>query len=204
MGERLIKRGAEPKLLGFLVLQQSLFFAAGIGLWLWSGAALADFLRPTWQALGLGIGPAAGLMALLALCFLPQPGLLERIVREQGKGVFSTERPWGLGGILIISASAGIGEEALFRGGLQTFLGGLLPAWAAILLTTILFAVAHPGSRLFMGFIAAVSLAFSLAYHWSGSLFAVMLAHALFDVFGCLWVQRELRRLGHWDSEAAP
>lgn len=203
MEDRLIKRGAEPKLLGFLVLQQSLFLAAGIGLWLWSGGTLLDFLRPGWEALGLGIALAVGLMTLLATCFLPRPRLLERIVHEQGRGLFSTHRPWGFGAILIISAAAGIGEEALFRGGIQTLLGVYLPAWGAILLTTILFAVAHPGSRQFMGFIAAVSLALGLAYHWSGSLMTVMVAHALFDVLGCLWAQRELRRLGHWDARAS-
>lgn len=203
MEEPLIKRGAEPKLLAFLVVQQGLFLAAGIGLWLWSGASLGDFLRPDWAGVVLGIVLAAGLAGLIALALLPRPALLQRLVREQGRTVFSTERPYRPGAILIISCSAGIGEEALFRGGVQTLLAGFLPAWTAILVTTALFTIAHPGSPMLMSFVAALGLLFGLAFHVSGSLIAVMIGHALFDVFACLWIQRELRRLGHWQADVA-
>ncbi len=203
MGEALIKRGKEPKLLAALVVQQSLFFAAGIGLWYWSGGSLDNFVRLGWFEALLGAGFAAGLIAIFGSAFLLFPALARRMAAEQGRTVFSTERPYGAAAILIISLSAGIGEEALFRGGIQHLLAGWLPAWAAIALATLLFTVAHPGSRVFMGFVATLSLAFGIAYHWSESLLAVMIAHALFDVFGCIWVQRELRRLGHWETGAA-
>lgn len=200
----MIKRGSEPKVLALLVLQQSLFLTAGIGLWLWSGGRLDDLVRPGWFDLLLGVALACAFAGFFGLLFTLLPKLGERMAREQGETIFSTERPYGVGAILIISASAGIGEEALFRGGIQTLLVGWMPGWAAILLTTLLFTAAHPGSRMLMGFVAGLSLAFSLAFHWSGSLLAVMIAHALYDVFSLIWIQRRLRRLGHWNEVAAP
>jgi len=198
MEERLFKQEDEAKFLAFIVLQQSLFVAAGYGLWLWAGGSAGDFLRFGWSDLLLGVGLAGSVGGVMVLLFLTFPAVRERMVREQGQVVFSTERPYGLGAILIISCSAGIGEEALFRGGIQTFAGTYVPAWAAILAATALFALAHPGSRMFMSLIAVISLIFGLSYHLTGSLLAVMVAHALHDIFGCFWVQRELRRLGHW------
>ncbi len=197
--DRLIKRGDEAKLLAFLVLQQGLFLAAGIGLWAWAGGSPGDFVRFGWLDGVIGVALAAGMSGAIALLFTALPSLGDRVVKEQARTIFSTERPYSFAAILVISFSAGIGEEALFRGGVQVLLGGWLPAWAAILAATALFTVAHPGTRTLMGFVAAIGLVLALAYHWSGSLLAVMIAHTLFDVFACLWNQRALRRLGHWD-----
>jgi len=206
MGEVMIKAADEPKVLAFLIVQQALFLAAGIGLWLWSGREAADFVALSWSGLGIGLLLTAGLIGLHLLVFALWPAGQERLAREMGRGVFSTERPFGWGAILVISFSAGIGEEALFRGGLQVFASDYLPGWAAIVGATVLFTLAHPGSRAFMACIALISLILGLAYHWTGSLPAVMTAHALFDVYGCWRTQRELRRLGHWPTEprAAP
>ncbi len=200
MGERLIKRGEEPRLLALLVVQQGLFLAGGMGLWLWAGGPIDQFVRWSWSDALLGVPLAAALTGSYWAIFRLRPSLARRLSMEQGERVFSTERPYGPSAILLISCSAGIGEEALFRGGLQTLLATLLPPSAAILAASALFTVAHPGSRTLMAMVAALSLAFGLAYHWSGSLLAVMIAHILYDIFGCLWIQRELSRAGHWEE----
>lgn len=200
----MIKRGEEPRLLAMLVVQQAVFLALGFGLWLWSGGEAAQFVRFGWFDLAVGLGLAAGLIGLQSLIVLPLPALAARMAREMGRGVFSTERPYGMSAILIISLSAGIGEEALFRAGIQIFAADYMAVWAAILAATALFALAHFGSLTFILLIASIGLIFGTAFHLTGSLVGMMIAHALFDVFGCLWTQRELRRLGHWEPVAAP
>lgn len=198
MGEPMIKAGQVPKLLGALLFQQSLFLAAGAALWIWAGQPFESFVPFGWYDVLLGLALTVGLIALHQMIVLLWPAGNRRLAEEMGGSVFSTERPYDLGAILVISLSAGIGEEALFRGGIQTFAGLYMPGWAAILVATAVFTAAHPGSRAFMICVAVLSLIFGSVYAWTGSLLGVMIAHALYDIFACLWTQRELRRLGHW------
>lgn len=194
----MIKQGNEYKLLAVLCVQQGLFLAIGLGLWIWSGREAGEFLGPIWFGLGLGLALAAAMIGLEMLLLRLWPQWGERMALEMSRTVFSTERPYGWAAILIISFGAGIGEEALFRGGVQMLAGDYMPGWAAVLAATILFTLLHPGSRTFMVGIATVSLILGTAYHLTGSLLAVIIAHALFDVFSCHCTQRELKRLGHW------
>jgi uncharacterized protein len=191
-----------PKLLLFLAIQSILFAAAGLGLWLWSGRPAADFLQFRWFDLFAGLALSVLLVAPLAALFAFRPRLRERMAREMGRTLFATERPFGPGAILLISLSAGIGEEALFRGGIQTLAGDHLPPWAAVALTAALFTAAHPGSRTFMAFVAAIAIVLGAGYHLTGSLLAVMIAHAALDIWGCVQTQAELRRIGHWQDQA--
>lgn len=98
--------------------------------------------------------------------------------------------------ILLLAAAAGIGEEALFRGGLQTFASDHLPAAAAILLSAALFAALHPISVGIVAMVFAIGLLFGIIYEVTGSLLGVMLAHAAYDVWALAIVQRELARRG--------
>lgn len=200
----MIKSGQERALLWGLAVQQSLFLAAGLGLWAWSGRELGEFVRFSWLDVLFGLGLTGAMIGLHFLLFGLWRGGLEQMARVMGRTVFSTERPYRVSAILILSLSAGIGEEALFRGGIQTMAGTYLPAWAAIAVTSILFALVHPGSRTFMVCVGGVSLILGLAYFWSGSLLAVMMAHAGYDVFACFRTQRELRRMGHWQAVREP
>ena len=202
MSDRRIRAAEEPKLLLLLSLQQGLFLAAGAGLWVWSGRSLSELLRFGWNDVLIGLGLAAVLVGLLT-ALLAFPSLRARMAHEMGRSLFATERPYGWGAILLISFAAGIGEEALFRGGIQIFAGGYMPGWVAVAFATLLFTIAHPGSPAFMAFVAGISAILGTAYHLTGSLLAVMLAHALLDVCGCFLTQRELRQLDHW-SDPSP
>ncbi|MDQ4086425.1 MAG: CPBP family intramembrane metalloprotease [Pseudomonadota bacterium] len=178
-----------------VLLQGAVFFGIGIAVWYASGRAPSDFLR--WEAKDLIVGAALG--AALVGSMQAIASAFPRFVpwaAEQQRRLFPGGRRYRPADILLISAAAGIGEEALFRGGLQTFMADHLPPSIAICMASLLFVLMHLGSPGVSAFIFVYSLAFGLAYHQTGSLVGVMLAHAAFDIWALALVQRELSRRG--------
>ncbi len=79
--------------------------------------------------------------------------------------------------IIIMAVLPAIGEEALFRGGLQNFLTrGTGKPWMAIIVTSILFSLAHFSVY---GFLSRVVLGITLGalYYYSGRLWISIIAH---------------------------
>lgn len=186
----------EPRNIALLVLVQgAVGFALGLAVWYGSGRAPAAFFA--WQAGDLIVAAAtAGVLIGSMLAVVGAfPGFLPWAADRQ-RLYFAHGRRYRPSHIVLISLSAGVGEEALFRGGLQTFAGDYLPAWAAILLVSLLFAALHIRSRGVFAFVLAYSLLFGAVYHATGSLAGVMLAHAAFDAWAIAMVQRELVRRG--------
>lgn len=90
---------------------------------------------------------------------------------------------------LLLSFTAGICEEVTFRGFLSwsllqivRFLGGQWPLWAGLILSTIIFGLAHcyQGWKgvLRTGYTGGV---FAILYIWTGSLLLPILCHILID-----------------------
>jgi uncharacterized protein len=112
-----------------------------------------------------------------------------------------SERVW----FLALSAAAGVCEELLFRGLLPALLSALLhgpPAWFVILLAAIAFGAAHAyqgtAGVTATGILGALM---GIVYVATGSLFVVMVLHALIDArVGLL----PARALGRPPGEAAP
>jgi membrane protease YdiL (CAAX protease family) len=101
------------------------------------------------------------------------------LVEERLAPFFAGSTPLEL---LTLAAMAGLGEEALFRGVIQTALAGHLPPWAAVALTALLFGAAHWLTTSY-----AVLAAFVGAYlGWlllaSGNLLVPIVAHAVYDL----------------------
>ncbi len=184
-----------------LLLQGLLFLAIGLVIFSASGGAPAYFIRWEWSDVAAGLLLTAAMVGSMQGMLWAFPGLLGWAAEKQ-RFLFSGGRPFRLWQIIIISLSAGIGEEALFRGGLQTGLSLYMPAWGAILLSSLLFTLVHLGSPGISAFLFAYSLAFGAVYQLTGSLLAVMLAHALFDVWAIHVVQRELVRRGSINDDA--
>lgn len=76
--------------------------------------------------------------------------------------------------------AAPIGEELFFRGALYPFLKRWMHRWAAVLLSALLFALAH---AFVLGLLPLmlVGIALALAYEWSGDLRVAMVLHAAFN-----------------------
>lgn len=91
---------------------------------------------------------------------------------------------------LLISILAGLGEEALFRGFLQTALAGYVDVSIAIILASLAFGLAHYISSAYVVFTAVLGILFGVLYAWSGNIAVPMIAHAAYDFVALCMVYR--------------
>ena len=84
--------------------------------------------------------------------------------------------------LIILSISAGVGEELLFRGLLQTWLiANLNPLWG-ILGASLVFGLMHYLNATYIILTFVLGCLFGIAYHMTNSLLMVMAAHTLYDI----------------------
>lgn len=178
-----------------VALQGAAGFAIGLAIWWGIGRAPGAFVGFGARDLLVGALTAAALILAMQAILLAFPRLLAWAADRQ-KMLFAHQKRYRPTHILAIALGAGIGEEALFRGGLQTFLAGHTTPAAAILLASLAFTILHWNAAGLLAFVFAYSLVFGAVYERTGSLAGVMLAHAAFDVWALAMVQRELVRQG--------
>ena len=97
--------------------------------------------------------------------------------------------------LVVVSLFAGVGEEFLFRGFLQSWLGGhgLL---VALVVPNLLFGVLHWVSPGYAACTFCIGLYFSCLLHFvdSVNLSTLMIAHSLYDLVALLCLAREVCR----------
>ena len=178
-----------------LTIQFALFTAIGAGLWYLTGRPLSQFVEPKASAILLGLALAGALSVVAYGFFKGFPRLSERFVRMQAKSYGFLGEKIGLPLIVLISIGAGVGEEALFRGGVQTLAIDYLGPAGGILLASAVFAAVHPSKPQIMAIIFAIGVLFGWVYWMTGSLVLVMVAHAVYDIFAIDYLLKEFRRL---------
>ena len=87
---------------------------------------------------------------------------------------------------ILLSLTAGICEEVLYRGFLPAYLVHIFPGvpfWLAIVIAAVLFGVGHIYQKV-TGVLGTgiMGLLFGFLYFFTGSLFLPMIVHALFDM----------------------
>jgi len=189
-------------ILALLTAQTAVFVVLGLGLWVWSGRSAGTFVTFGGDEFAIGLALAGALILLAALTFYGLPKLSEYLVRAQADNFSFLEKPLPIPAIIWVSLGAGIGEEALFRGGVQTLAGDYIGAPLAIVLAAALFAAVHFAKPLVAAIIFVIGVLFGVVYWQTGSLLAVMIGHALYDVFALWYVQKEMHRLGVFAPQA--
>ncbi len=82
-----------------------------------------------------------------------------------------------------LSITAGVVEELLYRGFVLWVLAQWMPLWAAVVLSSVAFGLAHSyQGRAGMLRTGAIGLLFAVLFVASGSIWLPMLFHALFDM----------------------
>ena len=185
------------KIAAALTAQALVFVVAGAAMWVFAGNDLAEFVDLGWLPVGQGVLLGLALIAVVGATFRAFPRFLEHTVHLQSKmAVLFSERT-GWREYVIIALCAGIGEEAIFRGGLMTLLDGYTGPAAAIFLSSLVFALFHLAKPLIGAIILVVGVIMGLVYWWTGSLLTVMIGHALYDVWALRRLHLEFIRLGY-------
>ena len=169
---------------------------AVIGAWIFH-IPLRDQFAP-WGA-PLAMAFARGLLAtlpmLVAFWFLVNSkSPLVRQLREQVEWLVGEMFP--MGNVLqfaLVAALAGVGEELLFRGVVQTKLGEWTTPGIGLLLASLLFAVAHALSTLYFVFAIVVGGFLGWLAMYYHDLVAPMVAHGLYDFIALVYLSRRSR-----------
>ena len=141
-------------------------------------------------------GLAATIPMLLVFGWLvnsSRPAL--RQLREQVEWLVREMFPSGsIGQFAMVAALAGVGEELLFRGALQTKFSEWTTPVAGLVITSFLFGLAHALSKLYFVFAVAVGGFLGwlvLEYH---DLVAPMVAHGMYDFLALVYLSRSAMR----------
>lgn len=153
---------------------------------------VSPFERVRLDAAGVGAGLIATLpmMVLLFWCVRTSWDPMRTLVAlvEERLGPYLAGAP--IGGIVVLAALAGIGEELLFRGVIQVWLAERLPLWLAVACASLLFGVGHWLSASYALLAAVIGVYLGVLFLLTGDLLAPIVAHAGYDVVALLVLAR--------------
>ncbi|MDE3115049.1 MAG: CPBP family intramembrane metalloprotease [Pseudomonadota bacterium] len=159
--------------------------------WRWLGRPLAqlglDVPVGVRGAMGLVAVGAAALVAAVQLLRLKSltPEQMERAKKAIAGVKITPNTRAELAVFVLVALSAGVWEELLYRGFLIWFLVPLTGAPGAIILSSLVFGLGHiyQGRRGIL-FTSLIGLLFAAAFVFTKSLWWLMVAHALIDIYG--------------------
>jgi len=169
------------KIVGFAIAFEASLIVLAWGLGWILEAPPFDQVHMKWGALGWGTVATVPAMFAMLWCIRLPWRAFRRLVIEVEENViplFLGSSPFQL---ILLSLVAGIGEEALFRGVLQGWLGSLMNRWVALGITSLLFGLGHfitPTYAILAGLLGFYLGGLSIVY---GNLLVAMVAHALYD-----------------------
>jgi membrane protease YdiL (CAAX protease family) len=116
--------------------------------------------------------------------------------------------PMSVPDLLLLSLSAGIGEELLFRGLIQGWWMSLsetqsfLESLPGMAISAVCFGFAHPLSKTYIVLATLAGFLFAILYWATRDLLACVLAHAIYDAIICVywkWTQSQLAKKNQID-----
>ncbi|MFP4232147.1 MAG: CPBP family intramembrane glutamic endopeptidase, partial [Spirochaetaceae bacterium] len=155
----------------------------GIGAAAVAGLSIAEMVRTTAPAREAFIGILASVPAA-AVFFLAlrskRPGLA-RIRRILNRHIVPYARELSLWQLALLSLIAGLGEELLFRGFLQSLLTGAVGLPAAVLLTAVAFGLVHRITTLYAVYAGVLGAYLGVLAAATGGLLATVVCHGVYD-----------------------
>lgn len=169
-----------------VVIIFAVFFEAGLAPfslllgWVLGHQPLEKFVWSTRDALWGALAAVPLIALFLAMLRWPVGPLIKvkEFCEEEVVPLFQ-ESYWSE--LALISLSAGVGEEMLFRGVVQATLTDWLGVGLGISLASILFGVLHPISLSYIIIAGFLGLYLGGLWLYNGNLLTVMVTHALYD-----------------------
>jgi membrane protease YdiL (CAAX protease family) len=147
-------------------------------------------VQPGWLPLFWGVLGTAPLLLALTWILRQRAGGLRRLVDfvVEELGPLLARRSHAE--LAFLAALAGLGEELLFRGVVQTGLARVIPAPLDLLAASSLFGLAHFATATYAIVAAIMGLYLGVLFLIQGTLFAPIVTHALYDFVALLLVVR--------------
>ena len=176
-----------------VAVEGGLALTAVVFAWLFH-VSLREQIAPLGMPLAAAVarGLLATLPMLLVFWFLVNSKWpLMRQLTEQVEWMVREMFPGGsVPQFAMVAALAGVGEELLFRGVLQTKLGEWTTPLVGLLLASLIFGLAHALSRMYFAFAVVVGAYLGwMAIHYN-DLVAPMVAHGLYDFLALVYLSR--------------
>lgn len=92
--------------------------------------------------------------------------------------------------IAAMAVGAGVCEELLFRGVVQTWIDGFAPVAVAVIVSNIIFGVLHMRTVLYAVIAGAVGVYFGVIFVMTENLLAPIIAHGLYDAVALEYTRR--------------
>jgi membrane protease YdiL (CAAX protease family) len=105
-----------------------------------------------------------------------------------------------VGQLAFVAALAGVGEELLFRGVLQTILGWWTTPVVGIVIASLLFGLAHALSKTYFLLATVIGLFFGWLTLYFDDLVAPIVAHGVYDFVALMYLSRSRVATGIKDS----
>lgn len=96
--------------------------------------------------------------------------------------------------IALMAAAAGIAEELMFRGVLQTWIAGFAPLIVAIVAPNLLFGVLHMRTVLYAVIAGLVGVYLGALYALTDNLLTPVITHGVYDLVALEYTRRAIRR----------
>ncbi len=186
MEDHLLQEPEEDRPGREVIVTLAVFFEAGLAPlslvlgWLFGHPPLEHF---AWNLEDALIGVLATVpLVLMFLAMLRWPiGPLARVKKFCDHEVVPLLNNCSWSEIALISLSAGVGEEMLFRGVIQTAVGSWLGWTWGLVLASMLFGLFHPISLTYMIIASILGLYLGAVRLAEGNLLTSMVVHALYD-----------------------
>jgi membrane protease YdiL (CAAX protease family) len=173
----------------------AILFEGGLGViaWLigwWTGIPTWETIH--WQGRDFVWGIAGSLPMLLIFwaCLRWPWGPLQAIKRFSERIIRPLFRPCTVLDLAVISLVAGIGEEMLFRGFLQTFFCQHMETWLGVVLASLAFGLMHPFSAIYVVLATGVGIYLGWLFLLTENLLVVILIHGLYDFVALVFITR--------------
>ncbi len=159
---------------------------------------LSQFLQPTIKDIAVGV---IATLPLVAFLWWFSNTTLEHFAsfrKSQIKFFSEIGFEFTPSRIALMAVCAGVSEELLFRGLLQTWIAGFAPVAAAIVLSNVVFGLLHMRTILYAVIAGLVGVYLGILFAVTDNLLAPIAAHILYDAVALEYTRRAVV---HYQSE---
>lgn len=171
-----------------IILIVGAFLSLFVGSWTWAGS-LGVWAWPAGAVLGIAIYAISYFLSTSSW-------LVSSSIRDLLHTLHILFQNLSWLQIVILSLLAGIGEELLIRGVLQSWLVSVTGPWVGIVTASLIFGLLHYMTKVYVVLTFALGMLFGLAFHFSDSILLVMIAHTVYDIFAFAMIVKFPHMLG--------